>query len=226
MCIFITVAVRERHTALLPAIVGEKFVVRTQTNRSVSRHFGERRTVVLTSGGCSCDLYARVRDDEERVAENEVDAARTKYRKRGWSEAKVRWALAARHTRIDRGPGFGGLRSDVRDVIARLAEVGGEVGLLVHDYSAGIDEETVTATRGSTLSPEDLRKGLGRSLRTLFSRFDLSVGRSTSIGKCEWASLDIVPRVAGGLRQAGHLHRAVHRRRRAHLERIREVARA
>ena len=128
-------------------------MVRSQTNSSISQHFGERTTVVLTSGGCSCDLYARVSDDEGR------DAARRRYRKRGCSEAKVNRALAARHTSADRGRSFVGLRSDVREVIARLAEVVGEMELLVHDYSAGIDEETVIATQGGTLSPEDLRKG-------------------------------------------------------------------
>jgi hypothetical protein len=158
MCFFITLAVPAEHAGLVTQIADQGFAIRPQTNRSISKHVGARATFVLTSGGCSCDLYASEADDGH-AALKELNTARRKYAKLGWSAPKIERALAARHTSADRRSRFVGLRSDAREIVVRIAEAVGELGPLVHAYSGDIDEEAVLATQGACIDPDDLRSG-------------------------------------------------------------------
>lgn len=158
MCFFITLALSAEHAALVARMADQKLAIRPQTNASVARLVGDRAMFILTSGGCSCDLYVSKSGDGTAAA-RELNAARRRYSKLGWSAAKVERALAARHTSADRGRRVVGLRQDARELVARIAEAAGEVGLLVHAYSGDVEVETVLAARGGVSTPDDLRTG-------------------------------------------------------------------
>src|SRR5271156_4822792 len=66
---------------------------------------------LLTSGMCSCDLYRR---PGVPSPEPSPERMRDRYRKRGWSEAKIDRAISRSRARPGAArPGFSGLRADV-----------------------------------------------------------------------------------------------------------------
>lgn len=138
-----------------------KFEVRTQANASITKQVGDRATFVLTSGGCSCDLYAPKRDNS-KVVSNKLITSRIRYTKLGWSAAKIERALAARRSEPNRKHGFVGLREDVCEIVARIAEAANEVALLILDYSTNIDMEIMPPLKTITMAPEGLRSSRTR----------------------------------------------------------------
>ncbi|MBX3202772.1 MAG: hypothetical protein KF850_39045 [Labilithrix sp.] len=158
MCLFITLAVAPRHAESVQRIAGRELEARPQVNTSIAKLVAPRATFVLTTGGCSCDLFGAKRNDG-KAAEEDRGAARRKYAKLGWSAAKIERAIAARHTSADGGRGLVGLRNDAREIIARIAEETGDVALLVHAYSGDIERETVCAAQGPVSTPDELRSG-------------------------------------------------------------------
>lgn len=121
MCYFVTVEL-PAELAELPA----GLVLRECRHALHPRRGG--RLVEVTDGHCSCDFVRGHGDDEERLA--------TRYRKQGWSAARIARALegyrAAAGRRCDKAAVF-------ESWLAELATGHGSVPVFVHWASAPLD---------------------------------------------------------------------------------------
>ena len=74
----------------------------------------------------------------------------------GWSQAKIARALgAAVQTQSDH---TSGIRKDVAELIANLAETTGEVRLFVHHYHGSFAEERVVSKGTRIMAVNELRR--------------------------------------------------------------------
>ena len=123
--------------------------VRPSQNPSLAAAFpaGDVR-LALCSGGCSCDLYTPTRRRGE--AEQE-ERSRARYRRQGWSEAKIERALASRHA-ARQAQGRDAARVELLRAIEDWTRTLGAVRLVAHWYGGGFDEETVSIAARATLS--------------------------------------------------------------------------
>ena len=102
----------------------------------------DMRALFLTSGGCSCDLYVRRRQDHE-------DERAAAYRKKGWSDTKVRRALS-QHRAARAGDDEPGFRSDVRALLMSWFDMFGSIAI-AYFVTGGdpIDDIPAPVTRAS-----------------------------------------------------------------------------
>jgi hypothetical protein len=115
--------------------------VRKSSNPHLSRIFdADDIRFEVTHGGCSCDLYTAPRDPGEH------ERALTRYRRKGWSEAKITRALEASETaktaHVGRNREIGPERA-FRDAISNQVREFGGVRIFAHMYNASQDEEQV-----------------------------------------------------------------------------------
>ena len=156
MCYFVTLGIPAKYRTAVEALAKQRggLGVEPVPNRSVARLFPQGDALfVITNGGCSCDLYAE--PSRSSPAADEANQ-RARYRRKGWSEAKISRALEARaRSRVTSG------REDCRarflDVVATLVEDIGRVQLFAHEYSGRIDTEDVSAGRAQTITLETFR---------------------------------------------------------------------
>ena len=80
-----------------------------------------------------------------------------KYSKKGWSEAKIKRAIADA-TALEK-PHLRGLRADARELIARMADASGRVYVFVHMYSGNQMTEKVAVKHGPSVPSAELRSG-------------------------------------------------------------------
>lgn len=102
----------------------------------------------VVSKGCSCGLYRTgihsKGDTLKRIAS---------YRKKRWSDAKIRRAIASRPSI----PQKMGLRDDIRDLISQLVMEAGHLRLSLHWYSGNIETEEFHLNDLGSISLEDFR---------------------------------------------------------------------
>ena len=104
----------------------------------------------VTDGHCACSFYmapAAV----DRV-EAKINAARKRYEKASWSQAKIDRALAAKsrsHSRPARAPAL-----DFPGAIGALVRAGADVRLLCHSYNGRFDEEVFDVVPAITMEPD------------------------------------------------------------------------
>jgi hypothetical protein len=114
--------------------------------------------LAVTDLGCSCSLYGGSSTDEEQER-REIEHRRRKYKKKGWSSAKIERAIGDLHHRQPSPSEFLGIRPDLRHVLADVAEQVGELALVVHFYEGHITTEKVAIAVTSSMSPAALRAG-------------------------------------------------------------------
>ena len=134
MCYFISIALPESmaasHLSTLPTHVYAEPVEKTILTRELPSGY---QTYYLITRMCSCDLFCAVRPDDE---ERRLESLRKKYRKKGWSKAKIERALSDHQTAIAKSQG---LRDDIRKWILQVVNQHKEVlFLLVHMYSGAV----------------------------------------------------------------------------------------
>lgn len=138
MCYFVTIGVPERHAGRIREAFSRGYQLDETKNASVLAAFPPHCAArLLTSGMCSCDLYARPRsplsgDREQRL--------RRKYAKRGWSEAKIERAIAEAGVEEQVAMSFSGLAPAVVEGLQALCASAGKAAVVVHWYRG--DTET------------------------------------------------------------------------------------
>lgn len=116
-------------------------------NPSLAKITRPREHQYLTSRSCDCGtaLAGTASDD---VAEARNDAERL--RRKGWSDAKIARSLAASGKAATRpptrGPDSFELWVNIINALSEQLQLS-SVGLFVHSYSGGIQDEAFTATR-------------------------------------------------------------------------------
>lgn len=148
MCWFVTMGVTSAGAVALEELAHARdgLAVRKSSNPHIARLFSTTDVrFEVTYGGCSCDLYAspRAPDPSER------ERAHERYRRKGWSEAKIARALEASATaksaRIGRNCEIEPERV-FRDAIGRQVREFGGVRVFAHLYNGSQDDEVVTCT--------------------------------------------------------------------------------
>lgn len=161
MCFFLTIGVPGGDVAVLEAAVPRGLAVSLIENQSVLRRLpADYRTYVLISGMCSCGLFMEPARAKKHTAETHAAKLRRRYAKLGWSQAKVERAVAQASARPEPEQEFVGLRPDVRELLADVAEQVGALALVVHWYDGLIDTEKFEITPGPECDPSALREGL------------------------------------------------------------------
>src|SRR5262245_19998354 len=112
MCFFLTIAVPAKHVDRIGEMFGRGFQSYQSLNATITAALPPDHVAYhVTSGMCSCDLYAR---PNSRPDSDPMVHLRRKYEKRGWSESKI--ARAIEQTEASRSKSAraaSGLRADV-----------------------------------------------------------------------------------------------------------------
>lgn len=153
MCYFITMAVPKGQAEDIRKKYAESGLSLDPTsNPSAQQPAGpDFVPLLVTGGGCSCAWYVRpdcdTHDEEQR-------RRREKYRKLGWSDAKIERALA---TPPKTPPPDSGLHPTIRDLLKEVAAECGEVRVWVHDFTGRAESEpyTIRRTQSCALSEVD-----------------------------------------------------------------------
>jgi hypothetical protein len=150
MCYFVTIGVAGKDGLLVEGLGSgrEGFGIGRFSNPSVVRLFPPTDVLfTITHGGCSCDIYAAPlarNTDEDEAADRE------RYRRKGWSEAKISRALEAKRSRAGRAQAHE-CRERFQAAISDLVRKIGHVRLLAHMYSGRIDDEEVVSHARMTI---------------------------------------------------------------------------
>lgn len=135
MCHFLTIAVPGKSAPPVPTDFRRAIKFAAHSNRSLSEYTPPSWTsFTATSGGCSCNLYRSPRSKSKDRSKLE-----TKYRKKGWSDAKIQRALEISKPTPPTRPD--GLRDDMVGLIAVLAKTFGQIRVSLHWYSGDIETE-------------------------------------------------------------------------------------
>jgi hypothetical protein len=146
MCWFVTIGVTSAGAAALEELVRARggLGVSKSSNPHLARIFDADDILFeVTHGGCSCDLYTFPRESDPV----EHERARARYRRKGWSEAKIARALEASDTAKSAGVARNreiGPERAFRDAISNQVRGFGGVRIFAHMYNASQDEEQVT----------------------------------------------------------------------------------
>jgi hypothetical protein len=135
MCHFLTISVPAQKVPEVPKTLRREVHFAKQLNRSVTVHAPpDWISFVVTSGGCSCDFY-RSGDDSPDDESKRI----SKYRKQGWSEAKIQRVIESMTTATMRSVG---LRDDIVEMVADFTHAFGQIRLSLHWYSGDIETES------------------------------------------------------------------------------------
>lgn len=154
MCYFVIVAFAPGGREHARAVLRSASHMRESANPSVGASLPQGWIAAyLADEMCGCDMYSDPRVPEtsesldERIARFRKKHQKAKYRKRGWSDARIEEAI--RNMRSDvpatNGSRLRGIRIDVRRTIAELVQRVGPIRVLVHFFSGDVDKEPITA---------------------------------------------------------------------------------
>jgi hypothetical protein len=154
MCYFITIGIHESKGGYLEEQARPEMSAWRCENSQIMAHLHEGfQGYVLTTGMCSCDLYRSPAGDE--TSEDTTQRLHNRYKKKGWTEAKIQRAIAdataAGNLQVR------GLRTDARELIARVADASNRVYVFVHMYSGNQMTEEVKVKHGPTVRSSEFR---------------------------------------------------------------------
>jgi hypothetical protein len=156
MCHFITATIpKNAHIKTIAAIFdAHKLRFHEISNRHVAAHIGPGEMQILTTRGhCDCGTVLGSLNRPDKSEETPLDHELTKLRKKGWSEAKIqRWADERERTKEKRTR-EDAVRAETGTPLAdqwinfiEAALKSGQtprIGLLLHEYSGGIESERI-----------------------------------------------------------------------------------
>ncbi len=150
MCDFITVAFPKRFLDLFKISIPRGLVTEEISNPTIASNIPkEYIQAVITDGSCSCGLFFSQEDVEDAKADRalkDMEKIREKYQKMNWSNAKIERTLAEiaatqNKNAFSRPELETGFRQDIREAIAKFAEMNCSVYVIVHAYCGSIAEE-------------------------------------------------------------------------------------
>ena len=152
MCYFITIGVPERHAHRIRDAFSRGYQRHETKSASVLAAFPPHYTArLVTSGVCSCGLYARPRSPRSGNREQRL---RQKYAKRGWSDAKIERALAGAVPHDPIATSVSGLAPAVLDGLQALCDSAGEAAAVVHWYRGDTETARLCLTQQACESAE------------------------------------------------------------------------
>ena len=150
MCHFLTIAVPGKIVPEVPQEFRRKIHFTEHANRSVTESTpADWTSFTATSGSCLCDFYKAPNNAPDDTSKLEM-----KYRKKGWSEAKIHRALEGHKAQATRPAG---LQDDILDLVTDLVNKFGEIRLSLHWYSGDVETENFSLKDAGSISLEDFR---------------------------------------------------------------------
>ena len=136
MCYFVTVAVQPNKESALAHLREAGLSLHPSGNRQLAAAFpAGHRLFEVTLGGCSCGLYAAA------IGGPTEEEVRTKYKKKGWSRARVERAIESKRRTGRMGDGTPLFKAFMQAVSATVADAK-RFFLFAHSYTAGTDAES------------------------------------------------------------------------------------
>ena len=138
MCYLIAIALATPAAEARKIIEAAGFSARDSVNPHVRNIFPRRSAtrIEVTNGMCSCDLINHPRPALDDTKE------RLRYKDKGWSDAKIDRALAAKRNARHR-PAVRKQSLEFARVVQELVAVTGSVSILTHFYNGAFDDETI-----------------------------------------------------------------------------------
>ena len=164
MCYFMFVGIAADKAPLLEKAVRRGLAISPENNPSVMEKLPKEFNIyVITSGMCFCGLFQEAANPVKGLP---VSDLRHKYEKKGWSKARIERAIAQSGTAYKRAASkarendFEGIRPDLRDLLAGVAEAVGVLAIVVHFFDGPIEEEKFAIEQTGSVSPDSLRLGM------------------------------------------------------------------
>lgn len=137
MCHFLELAIHRDQTSAMDVFPARELHISQEGKLELSNHIpNDFVTFTVTSNGCSCDLYTGNRDIID--TEKEQARKRAKYKKKGWSEAKIERALNEEHQQQQSQETF---RADVKLMLTDLLRRVDSLYILCHWVDAEVKEK-------------------------------------------------------------------------------------
>lgn len=156
MCYFITVAVDRKHESTLKQKLRSSFILLPNENPSIAGYLHPRDIpFLITNGMCACDLFAKPHLSEKSEEKLRRKYSKPKYRKSGWTEAKIQRAVADSLSKPAKD--FSGLRSDLRWSLGDLVSETRRAVIVIHFYSGNVETEEVSITEKKIITSEELQ---------------------------------------------------------------------
>lgn len=156
MCYFITIAVNEKHESTLKQKLHSSFTLMPSENPHLAICFKSQDiSFVITNGMCSCDLFTKqhlIENSEENLRRK---YSKSKYKKLGWTKAKIERAIADSLSRATKD--FSGLRADLRRSLCDLVSETKRATLVIHFYSGNVETEEIPIKGKKIVTCEDLQ---------------------------------------------------------------------
>ncbi len=155
MCYFINVAIHQDYDATLRARLEAEYSIVRTTNPSLIKMLPENsKAYVVIVGDCSCDLYSKPKDPEIELNKIRKKYRSTKFRKAGWTEAKLERAISDSIASLK--PRKNGLRPSLRNALCDIAAQAKGLSLMVHWYSGGVETESIDILEKKKLRCTDI----------------------------------------------------------------------
>lgn len=155
MCYFLTLGVAAKCADVMKNAAPRRYALDLVQNQSVLAQLpSEFQTYVLTSGMCSCGLYNRA----TKRAADPGEFQRRKYRKKGWSQARIERAItqAAKHAEAAERKSFVGLHPEAAAIVTDIAKRAGRVAVIVHFYNGDLETESFTLRPSRSITGAEL----------------------------------------------------------------------
>ncbi len=157
MCYFITVSVPRTKEDILKSNIPRGLSIFECSNPSIIEYLPKDYSLYyLITGMCSCDLFSE-ENNEEDIQKTEKKLIK-KYRKKGWSENKIKRAITQSLSHATSNKSKAGLRDDAKMFLADIATKAGNIKIIVHMYSGDQNAERFDIQEGIEVSTSDFLK--------------------------------------------------------------------
>lgn len=134
MCFIVTVGVAGFRGDATAPFRSAGFAAEPASNPTSTAMPRDATRLEITAGGCACSFYC---GDTPQKAD--PDAARSRYERKGWAQAKIDRALASSRA-AHKGTPRNELAGQFTAAIGTLAKQGARITLLAHMFSGSFDE--------------------------------------------------------------------------------------
>jgi hypothetical protein len=157
MCYFITVSVPKSKEEIFKSNIPRGLSIIECSNPSIIEYLPKSYSpYYLITGMCSCDLFSE-ESNEEDLQKTEHKLIK-KYRKKGWSENKIKRAISQSLSDSTSNISKAGLRDDAKMLLSDIAVKVGKIKIIVHMYSGDQNAERFDIQEGIKVSSSDFLK--------------------------------------------------------------------
>ncbi len=155
MCYFITVGVPRNKIDDLKSSIPRNLHLAESNAKSVRSYIKEDYALLLlTTGGCSCDLFSEESSEDKR--EKYQNNLRKKYKRKKWSNSKIEKAInQAMSSYFEKSVG---LRDDVKKFLSNSLNKLNEMFLVIHWYNGEVEDERFSLKIGPKISLSQLNE--------------------------------------------------------------------